>query len=680
MKPILNKNIRICFLLAVISFGLQGISFAQMPSVGGNQSNKEELKLEMAPASTEGEKGEGEKASISGTAAPEKERLSPKVVEKPAEKPVMPEAAEIKPPEAAPAAVAVKEEPPAKPEPKKAGRDIVSQLYESVANTVLNKLKGKKAEAIEKKEEARKKRTQIRAEGTPVKGPILGFPPFDVVNGEFISEGLEAGVKESLSIGTFGGSEHIIREKKKEHFARESGLSVMSGSAGEEGRVFTLKECIDIAVQNHLPLQIAKKSLKLAEMRITEARRNMLPSVTIDYEDYHGRVNDKAYVGRKQYIEGQQPLFHGGELYYTLKQAEANRNITRNDYNRIRNDLVLQVKKGYYTQAKAKENLKFQEELSGEVNKINDMVNKQVEANIISKIEALNVASQASQARYQFASAKGDLSVAELILKQAMNIDTKQKVNVKPLPEFKKVDVDFENTFNIAMLNRPEIRINTLMMDYYNYGRGVAKAKGYPKVDLLGQWGLAREQFVPGDMDVGIDVERKLSAQWYAGIKASMPFWGSTGEYSFTKEQWVPVVNTVHGTEATTLALKLKVLDKLDVYSDRQLAEIDYDKGRQEFTKVKQDITLEVRESCFNYEKACIQLDTASDKVKYQEKDLELVKMKRSMDEAQDSNVIESMIKLGQEKFGYLQALADCHISLGAINKAIGLEEYYKDE
>jgi hypothetical protein len=50
------------------------------------------------------------------------------------------------------------------------------------------------------------------------------------------------------------------------------------------------------------------------------------------------------------------------------------------------------------------------------------------------------------------------------------------------------------------------------------------------------------------------------------------------------------------------------------------------------------------------------------------------------MDEVQDSNVIEGMIKLAQEKFGYVQALTDCHTSLASINKAIGIADYFKDE
>ncbi len=486
------------------------------------------------------------------------------------------------------------------------------------------------------------------------------------------------------------GPEYLLTQFKKSKetkaaFEKDIGFVRGLDTRGLGGGMYTLKECIDIAVGNHLPLAIAKKSLKLADMRLFETRRNMLPSATIDFETYSGRINGFRYIGRKQTIEGQQPVFHGGELFYTMKQAETNRQVVKNDYDRIRNELVLQVKKAYYTLAKAKGNLKMQQSLAEEAERIRDMVTKQVEAGITSKIEVLNVASQAGQIKYQLASADGDISIAELILKQAMNIDPKARIDIKEDIEFKKVEVDYQQAVDIAMVSRPEMKINSLMIDYYNYGKGIAKAKLWPKFDILGSWGLFKEEFAGGDSDNTIDpnnprVDEKLEQQWYAGVKASLPLWGSTTEYSWSAESWPPAISTFRGTEAKTSAIKFKFLDKLDSLSEKQLSEIDFDKSKQEFTKIRQDISLEVRESCFNYQKALIQSDTAQSKVKYQTSDLELVKTKRSLDEAQDSNVIESMIKLAQEKFGYLQALADCHIALASLNKAIGIEDYYKDE
>lgn len=465
--------------------------------------------------------------------------------------------------------------------------------------------------------------------------------------------------------------------------------SIPAGQVSAE--VYSLKDCIDIAVKNHIPLQIAEKSVKLADMRVFEARRNMLPSVTLAFEPYTGKVNEQRYYGRKHYIEGQQPVFHGGELLYALKQAETNREITKNDRNKIRNELVLQVKKAYYTLAKAKDNLSIQIELSSEVDRIWQMVQAQYEALVATKLEYLNVGSQKSQVKYQIASADGDVDVAFLILKQAMNIDPHKKIDIRANLEFKRIDVDYDRTLSAAFNNRPEIIINMLMLDYYKYGKRIATAKGLPKLDLLGSWGLAKETYMPEDnafnnttgngVNPGpIIPDQKLQQQWYAGIKTSLPVWGSTIEYAHTREQWVPTVATYQGTEAKTDSFKLKFLDNLAILSDKQLSEIDFDRARQELLKIQQDVTLEVKEQVFNYQKALIQLDTASNKVKYQSNDFEFMKMKRGLDEIPDSGVIESMIKLSQERFGYVQALSDCHIAIASINKAIGVEDYYKDE
>jgi outer membrane protein TolC len=162
-------------------------------------------------------------------------------------------------------------------------------------------------------------------------------------------------------------------------------------------------------------------------------------------------------------------------------------------------------------------------------------------------------------------------------------------------------------------------------------------------------------------------------------VKCSIPLWGSTGEYSYVKEQWVAAVSALKGTQTITNSYKFNFLDNLAQYTERASAAVDLDRARQELIKTKQDVTLEVKEACFNYEKALLQLDTAVNKVKYQEGDLELTKFKRQMDEAQDSNVVDSMIRLAQERFGYVQSLSDCRVAMASISKAVGIPDYFKD-
>ena len=102
----------------------------------------------------------------------------------------------------------------------------------------------------------------------------------------------------------------------------------------------------------------------------------------------------------------------------------------------------------------------------------------------------------------------------------------------------------------------------------------------------------------------------------------------------------MPVVSTLRGTQTITNDFKFQFLDNLAQYSEKFSADVDLARAKQELIKTKQDVTLEVKESCFNYEKALLQLDTATNKVKYQQSDLELAKFRRQMDEIPDSSVI----------------------------------------
>jgi len=482
-------------------------------------------------------------------------------------------------------------------------------------------------------------------------------------------------------------------EKMRRSFKGDVSLINIQDPPRSMMNIWTLEDCIETAIKNHLPLQIAQKNVKLGETRLWEARRNMLPTVSAKWEETYGEVNGRNYKGVKEYLEGQHPLYHGGELWFTQRQAETNLKIVKEECNRIKNDLVLMVKRNYYTLAKSMENLRLQTELQERIDRICEKVTQAYEAHIASKLEYLNVASQKSQVGYQVVSAKGDVDVAKLIILQTMNLDPKENFEIEPNLAFNKVEVDYDKALRVALLNRPEIKINSMMIEYYSYGKSIAKAKGWPKIDIMGNWGLAKEGYLavdngaqPSNLPAGVyvDPDRRLEQQWYAGFKASMPVWGNTVEYSMTREQWQPVVAAYQGTEALTQSVKVGILDNIKYYSDRQAADVDLDRARQEFIKAKQDITLELKETIFAYEKALILLETAEKKLAYQERDAEIRQFKATIGESgtadqsgPGSDVIESLIRVAQEKFSYTSALAECHTSLAGINKAIGIEDYY---
>ena len=442
-----------------------------------------------------------------------------------------------------------------------------------------------------------------------------------------------------------------------------------------DGERLALDECISIAIDNHLPLKIATKQLELAEFRLMEAWRKMGPSATIKWEASDGRVSGRYYDGNKISIEGKQPLFYGGELVASVRQAKVNKEIVKTDYDRIRNEVILQVKKAYYSLDKAGKALGIQENLHDRAEELYNMTEAGYNGEVIAQVEFLEVSSQYNQTNFQVASAREDRAMANLILQQAMNVD--REIRIVSLGEPKIINLSLEDCFNLASLNRPEIKISRLSMEHFELEKKIMDARAFwPRVDLLGMYGNMREDFIQYDRDE--QPPRTLGPEYYVGTKVSLPIFGSTLGYSFTKEDWQPIVRTLQGTKSNSHELTFSVFDKLEDLSAVREADLEFMRSQDDMNKKRQEITLEVKEVFFKYKKALFLIDLAKTKLRFQAKQVEILKVRRELGEVQYSDVVEEMIRLAEEEFSYIQAISDYFGAIAAINKAIGLDDYFK--
>ena len=457
---------------------------------------------------------------------------------------------------------------------------------------------------------------------------------------------------------------------------------------GKKRYNLTLNECMKIAEDNHLPLTIAKKQLELAGFRLLEATRKLGPTATVKWEESWGVVYGRHYTGRKVSFEGKQPLFYGGELMYSVKQAKVNLEIVRNDYKRIKNELILQVEKTYYSLDKAKKALGIQKKLENRTGELYSMAKAGYEANVVAQIEILEISSQKNQAKFQVLSAKEDISIANLLLQQAMNVTCELKI--ADVGEPKIIKLSLEDCFTIAYLNRPEIKISQLSLDYFDYEKRIAKARAnWPRVDLLGSYGNKVEDYVTGDISYAVPGgnpgsyirpgvnRRQMGPEYYIGTKVTWPFWGSTLGYSLTKESWQPVVSAYHGTQSMSHLVTLDVLNKLEDISGLKEAQLEYMRALEEINKKEQEVALEVKETFFKYKKAIILMNVAQNKIEFQSKQVEIMEIRRQLGEAQYSDVAEELIKLAEEKFSYIQAITDYYIAISSLNKAVGINDYF---
>ncbi len=435
----------------------------------------------------------------------------------------------------------------------------------------------------------------------------------------------------------------------------------------------SLQECLGIALNSSIELEIAEKQVSLAEIRLFEAKRKMGPTLQGKWSEYGGKIYGRKYEGRKVLIEGSQPIFYGGEITYGVSQGRVNLEIVKNDRDRMKNEIILKVSKAYYSLDKAIKYRAFETELSGQAKILHDYIVQGYEQGAISKLEYLNVMAKYTQINFQKISADEDMLLAKLILQQAMNTDDNVEIMLTEEPEV-NTDISLDNCYTLAYANRPEMKINYLMIEYYLYERKIAGSRKWPRIDAMGSFGYAYEDFVT----IESDRERhQPGPEWYAGVKVNMPFWGNTAGYSFSQEHWQPVVSTVHGTDSTTHTATFDLLDDIKLYSELQESEIGYDRAKQEYMRSKNEVALEVKESYFAYRKALLQIGVADKKVAYQSTFVNILEERRKFGEVEISTVLEEMIKLGEEKFSAFQATSDYYIAIKTLNKSVGINSYF---
>jgi len=457
-----------------------------------------------------------------------------------------------------------------------------------------------------------------------------------------------------------------IPEKKSE---KEQGTKSLT-------RALTLDECIEIAMKNSISLKIADKQLDVAKFKLLEAKRKIGPSVTAKFESSTGIVDEKKYEGTKLIMEGKQPLFYGGELVFSIKQAVVNLEIVKEDYERIKNELILQVKKAYYSLDKANKTLVIQKGLRDKTKRFLDIEKTAYEADVIPQIEFLKLYSQHNQSIFQVTSAEEDLALANLILQQAMSVD--EKIDIAEVQKPNVIDIKLDECIEVANLNRPEVKISMLSLEFIDYERRITRARSdWPRVDFIGSYGNTMEDFVSEELAEGVE-QRGLGPEYYVGAKVSMPIWGSTLGYAFAKESWQPVVSTVHGTKAQTHSATLSILDKMGDITKAKETHLEYMRSRDEFNKAKQEAIMEIKEKFYEYRKAVILMEVAKSKVEYQRKQVEILNIQRSLGEVQHSDVVEEMIRLAEEEFSHVQAIADYYIAIASLNKAIGIDGYFQ--
>ncbi|MFH0839715.1 MAG: TolC family protein [Candidatus Omnitrophota bacterium] len=440
---------------------------------------------------------------------------------------------------------------------------------------------------------------------------------------------------------------------------------------------FSIEDCVSMAAEQSIPLEVAREQMKLAGIKVWEARRSFFPELSLSWTRTSGIQSSGKVEGLEYGIEGKQPAFHSGSIMYALAQAKVDLSIAESNYDKIRNELYFEVAKAYYSLIKTKKQLEYTQDIYSEVKPVYEIIKKAYEKSAAPTIEFLNAESSFSQLYYRIISNENEFQLAKLTLEQKLGIEDIRGINIVLDNKPSLVNRSLKECLELAIEHRPDLKIGFYTVKYTEYGKKIADTKEMPKVDLVGNYKKSSEVYREGYLgneSQSLDPHKK----WYIGLEASVPFLGSTASYSYFRRHDPPSLSTYQpDSEQRGTTWKFDVLNNIKNFSEMEQAKIANVRAEQELDDARKKAIMEVKEAFYGYEKSRVQLTAAKAQTEYREKEFKILKFKKSMGEGELSDLFETVTKLIEANTLYCDAEANLNISVAALNKAIGIEDYF---
>ena len=272
-----------------------------------------------------------------------------------------------------------------------------------------------------------------------------------------------------------------------------------------ERKEWTLKDCIDYALEKNIQLQQNKISLQESEIDIKDARASLFPSLSFStghnlvnrpYQQQSNTVsgteiissNDKSTYNGNYSLSAQWTLWNGGRRLNNLKQQKTNRDIAQLTVAETENTLQEQIAQLFIQILYADESIQINKGTL-EVSEATYKRGQELFAEgSISKADLAQLEAQVSNDKYQVVTAESSLRDYKLQLKQLLELDGATEFNLV-LPQLNDEKVmkmlpSQADIYQTALAIRPEIQSGRLSIENAKLGISAAKSGYYPTISL----------------------------------------------------------------------------------------------------------------------------------------------------------------------------------------------------
>ncbi|MBL4668937.1 MAG: TolC family protein [Flavobacteriales bacterium] len=272
------------------------------------------------------------------------------------------------------------------------------------------------------------------------------------------------------------------------------GFTLLSVVNAQDTKVWTLKECVDYALENNISIKQSELDKNISIEDVKVAKWNFAPNLNANASQSFNFGSSIGVSGARIPadfrsnnfgINSTINLFDGFANVHTLSQAKIGVKVQEAAITKMKNDISLNVVNSYLQILFAKEQLKVVESqltISGaEVNRIKELV----DAGVLPQGDLLNIESNLATDNQNVIVAQNTLTIASLRLAQLLQLDI---MDIK----VEDISVDIQNQailsndvgaiYNKANETFPEIKLAELNILNAEKSVKISRANFYPSL------------------------------------------------------------------------------------------------------------------------------------------------------------------------------------------------------
>jgi len=279
--------------------------------------------------------------------------------------------------------------------------------------------------------------------------------------------------------------------------------SLVSLKAQVNPKVWSLKECIEYAVQNNLQVKQQEIGLEEADINISNAYGNYLPSLTGTANNTWNtglsrnpitNTNDRLTVRNSSYSLGSNiVVFSGLQNYHQLQSAKLQKIANQYNLETIKDNISLQLANSYLQTVIQKENLevlKAQHQITLEQLKQTQQL---VDAGNLPQGDVLTLQATSATDLQNIANAENNVLIAKTAIKQLLNLEFDKPFQVQSLdPSFDDLAI-LETPINTILENvlgiRNEVKLAEKNVEISEQQIEIAKGRQYPSIGAFANAG-----------------------------------------------------------------------------------------------------------------------------------------------------------------------------------------------